>query len=302
MSRNPNFLVRESCPGCTSRNIRIVYVQELVSLIPDLLPRYESAVAAGDFEGIVYTIMQCQGCTLFFQRDIPTPAFFARLYARENTPENEAHKRRGALSEFARRASEAERLAVLSERPPHRLRILEVGSGWGLWAQMAAAYGFDVHAVDTQTGRLMGAARAGIHVHHSSEELPDESFDCLYSDQVLEHIADPRTALKTAVAKLARGGLARIAVPDASRALALLRSANGRPVKALWPFEHINGFTHRALEQLCRDAGLSIIPGLSIARTFISHVRLGRDLDYIQEACKSLVGQTCATTLYLRRD
>jgi hypothetical protein len=138
-------------------------------------------------------------------------------------------------------------------------------------------------------------------VHRSLDDLADGSFDCLYADQVLEHIADPAAALASVVAKLARGGLARVAVPDASRAIPLLRAAAGRPIKVLWPFEHINGFTHVSLVRMCERAGLTVLPGTRLAGRLLRRVRPGHGLDYLPEALKSLIGQRRSTTLYLTR-
>ncbi len=118
---------------------------------------------------------------------------------------------------------------------------------------------------------------------------------------MFEHIDEPLGALKEAAAKLRSGGLLRIAVPDATDALERLRASKSKPIDVLQPFQHINGFTHKALVRLCNEAGFELIPGRIISRKLLQQIRATRNLDYFQESLKNLWTQARSTTLYFQK-
>jgi SAM-dependent methyltransferase len=94
----------------------------------------------------------------------------------------------------------------------------------------------------------------------SVDALPDGHFDFVNSEQSFEHIPDPGRSMRTLAAAIRPGGVMRVSVPDAGRAMKRLSSPTWRAKKdAFHPLEHINCFSHAALERLGRDAGLSPI-------------------------------------------
>jgi hypothetical protein len=86
-------------------------------------------------------------------------------------------------------------------------RLLEIGAGEPLVAQMLAELGYDVTVVDPYDGSSGGPTEhdeyrriytdVKIHRARFSSDLPDlkkKSFDCIYSISVLEHISDQALA------------------------------------------------------------------------------------------------------------
>jgi hypothetical protein len=93
--------------------------------------------------------------------------------------------------------------AILGLCPPGS-RLLEIGAGEPLVAQMLAELGYEVTVVDPYDGSGGGPteydafrrvyADVKIHRKQFSSDLPDlerKSFDCIYSISVLEHISEP---------------------------------------------------------------------------------------------------------------
>ena len=103
-------------------------------------------------------------------------------------------------------------------------RVLEIGSGFGLFvlaarAAGAQAWGVEPEAPCCETARLIFAAAGAPNtplVRGAGEALPfaSESFDLVCSFQVLEHTADPARALAEALRITRPGGLLYIVVPN----------------------------------------------------------------------------------------
>jgi SAM-dependent methyltransferase len=109
-------------------------------------------------------------------------------------------------------------------------RVLDVGCGAGLFAQLAAARGCDVTGFDA-SGPLLAIARrrtpsASFHTG-DMESLPfaDESFDIVTGINSFQYAADPRRALGEARRVVKRGGEVFVAtwgLPEACEATTLL--------------------------------------------------------------------------------
>jgi SAM-dependent methyltransferase len=98
----------------------------------------------------------------------------------------------------------------------------------------------------------------------SWEELPEHRFDLVNTEQVFEHLPDPRNAITTLAASLNPGGLLKISVPRG-------RNSTRRIAKGDWsapkesshslnpvaPLEHLNCYSRTAVSQLAGHAGLA---------------------------------------------
>lgn len=180
--------------------------------------------------------------------------------------------------------------------------MLEFGAGWGFWSRMAKAYGYEVYGFDTSEPRATYARSQGVEYYTSLDEIADESFDFLFSDQVFEHITDPVDALRRVARALRPGGIARIAVPNASGAASLLKKSSGRPLKELRPLEHINGFTYTSLVRALDKVHLKPLTSLFIAKRLIPRVRPTQNAQYLQDALKFCYSQNHGTTIYFIKE
>ena len=110
----------------------------------------------------------------------------------------------------------------------HR-RILEIGSGYGQFIVEAFRRSADVYGCEPCLEGFYGETfdigktvleRSGIPSHRivnaCAEKLPfpDQSFDIVYSSNVLEHVANPATALAEAIRVLKPGGVLHMTVPN----------------------------------------------------------------------------------------
>lgn len=109
-------------------------------------------------------------------------------------------------------------------------RILEVGSGCGsLQAYGRAVHGLDLHGIEPASQDDFSTTMAVCHLlldhHHLPHDVvrnaageaiphPDDSFDIVYSSNVLEHVGDPAAVLAESIRVLKPGGVLCCVVPN----------------------------------------------------------------------------------------
>lgn len=108
-------------------------------------------------------------------------------------------------------------------------RVLEIGSGYGQFLVEAFTRSADVYGVEPSLEGFYGETyditqavleRSGVPVDRIinafAEKLPfpDQSFDVVYSSNVLEHVADPEAVIRESVRVLKPGGYLHMTVPN----------------------------------------------------------------------------------------
>jgi 2-polyprenyl-3-methyl-5-hydroxy-6-metoxy-1,4-benzoquinol methylase len=114
---------------------------------------------------------------------------------------------------------------ALIDIEPHD-RVLEIGCGDGHFLQHLKDHEItDVIGIDIDSSALNRALDNGHEVYQSNVESfeADKKFDVVCSFQVLEHVADPYTFLKSSLSLLRPGGTLIFAVPNSSGFLATVR-------------------------------------------------------------------------------
>ena len=111
-------------------------------------------------------------------------------------------------------------------------RFLAIGCGAGLELEIALELGFSVEGYDVnpETTREV-SQRIGVPVHSGNFgdlELPTESYDCLFLDQVLEHPKDPASYLRQILRLLKPDGVVYLGVPNLASLSARIKTLQGR--------------------------------------------------------------------------
>jgi SAM-dependent methyltransferase len=133
--------------------------------------------------------------------------------------------------------------------PPERAgRLLDFGSGTGTIARPLRDLGYDVACVEPDDAMRDSLASDGFETSPSLDGHPPESFDAVYSMNVLEHIDDDAGALASLRAVTRTRGRLALYVP----ALQSLFSAMDRKVG------HLRRYRRRPLERLVAAAGYHV--------------------------------------------
>jgi 2-polyprenyl-3-methyl-5-hydroxy-6-metoxy-1,4-benzoquinol methylase len=161
-------------------------------------------------------VMQCTGCGLVQQYPLPESRELHVYYSHHYRLDyKRVHKPR---PKHVHRAGVAalDRVGFLAREGIRSGRLTDVGAGGGEFVFVASQCGFDASGVEPNLG-YSAFARDAYDVEVSTAEvgsLEPGSADVVTMFHVLEHIADPRAALRSIWSALAPGGHLFIEVPN----------------------------------------------------------------------------------------
>jgi SAM-dependent methyltransferase len=198
-------------------------------------------------------IVRCRRCGFAQPAALPSlPRYFDRLYDQRWSDDWIAREHDAACKDriFERILSGLERRLA-----PERRRLLDVGAHAGRFIRLARARGWQADGLELNPKTAAYAASAsGGTVHRANLftfDAPEAAYDAVTMTDVLEHIPDPRAALRRVHQILAPAGWIAVKVPNGpaqrlkERVRALLRSGY-RPTIAD-NLVHVNHFGARAL-------------------------------------------------------
>jgi len=144
----------------------------------------------------------------------------------------------------------------LISRPPGRM--LEIGSGAGLFLKAFARQGWNVLGVEVNDDAAHFAReRLNLDVRSTYAEdldVPPSSFDVVAMMDVIEHVPNPAETIATARRFLKPGGLLLMQTPNLD---AFSRTALGEPWAVLSPAEHLYYFTEKTMTAMLQKAGFA---------------------------------------------
>lgn len=136
-------------------------------------------------------------------------------------------------------------------------RLLDVGCWTGSFLVAAEQRGWEAVGIEPSEWAAGEAKRRGLTVHQAELDdvpLTPGSFDAVVSCDVLEHLADPATALERLVALLRPGGVLYLTVPDAGSPFA---RTMGKRWWAIVPM-HLQYYTRGSMTHLLVKHGLEV--------------------------------------------
>ena len=147
---------------------------------------------------------------------------------------------------------------------PDRRRILDIGSGPGLFLLHGKERGWEAVGVEPSRQAAQHSKDLGLKI--VEEFLSEDTveilgrFDVVHMSQVLEHIPDPGEMVELSQKLLNPGGLICVVVPNDYNPFQLaLRKACGFDPWWIAPPHHINYFSHNSLSRLLVKNGFDIV-------------------------------------------
>lgn len=178
--------------------------------------------------------------------------------------ELDSDRRNYSLSDYQYLAEQVQFIIEHFGLAPSDLNVLDFGFGWGHWARMAMAYGCNVSGVELSNERMQHGQSVGIKIL-ALADLPAQKFHFINTEQVFEHLTEPRLVLDKLVQALSVDGVIKISVPNSKKSLKKLKrlkdfdALTSEHQLVLAPMEHVNSYTHDSLVQLGRSVGLKQI-------------------------------------------
>lgn len=276
------FIERNHCPVCHGRDLAELYRANYTDgPIPGFLDTYyrlsERGLTQGwqaRFAGARYILQGCGTCRAVSQKLAPDEEFAREIYDNWISGDTAYSPEKGQRSyspqpfkEHAHAIQEALFLTAFLLRHgarayPRDLKVLDFGAGWGDFAKAMRACGCEVHTFDLSPTRIEQHRRDGFTVV-GPEDIPGQGYAYINTEQVLEHVPEPRETVETLISGLGAKGVLKISVPYA-------RSAETGPVAIDWstgkynnaswmpfhPLEHLTYFRRPSLHTMMTQFGM----------------------------------------------
>jgi|GEM_PF-271961 len=263
LPRESALKTRACCPACLSSSLSVVYQEPYTGPgMQAYLARHYEGHASRTAEAGAYTLARCGHCGLVFQQQVPDDALLGEIY-NDWVPgtELEREHRNYSLDEYRYLAEQVQFIIQYFGLPPSEIDALDFGFGWAHWSKMAMGFGCNVWGVELSEERARHGRSVGLRVVGLAD-LPPRRFRFINTEQVFEHLTEPRQVLEKLRDALSGDGVIKISVPDAAAALkkisqgknfGALSAADQMPIA---PLEHINAFSHESLVAFGKELGL----------------------------------------------
>lgn len=258
--------MKDCCPICNSTENKIIGLSK-------------TNLISKRFVAQDYKIVQCFNCQLYY---VSPPISFnsdqwSELYNSEyfaNQSEWLVKKRKKELSE---RFDTAKKLI---ENKSNKLKYLDVGAGEGKGLLEAHSRGWEATGIDIVDNRLQEAKISDIQFIQSNllePVLPENYYDFIFVDSVVEHVLNPLEYLTKIKKLLNKGGIIYIAVPNENclfnsvRKLAFNLTGKNSLSEKIKPFDspyHVIGFNNHSLQYFFDKVGLKVLRKRNFGRKF----------------------------------
>lgn len=284
------FHSREGCPACGSAQPRTVHSSKFSEGAISVFLRAWYDIEPTILDAAPYELQRCPNCELVFQRHIGDPELMQELYTtwqahrmgvQEEDPDPELlspvyreHLRELNESLFAHEVMVASSFLGV---PLNRMKTLDYGMGSGLWVRIAVKLGCDSYGLELSEKIMAYVRRHGAKTV-TDQEIPDHKFHFVNTEQVFEHVPEPKELLKRLAASLHPGGVVKISVPSGERAGEIVSALNNgsyqgdyKTIMPVHPLEHINTYNRHSLAVMAKSAGLEQVrPSLLQSYSFLA--------------------------------
>ena len=232
-----------------------------------------------------FTVVRCKKCSLVYINPRPLEEGLRRYYPRDYYAYQPAPQKSGlpqrmkgrikamALEEYKtapghsipsprkllRRALSFPLQGRLQGLPDHLSggRVLDVGCGTGGYLRLLRELGWEVYGVEVDEVACAEAKKWELDIFHGQLEeagFPEDCFDLVRMNHVLEHLPRPLRSLKEAKRVLKEGGRLLIEVPNVASLSALLFGDRWYHLDVP---RHLFHFSPRTLRPLLEKAGFA---------------------------------------------
>ena len=257
---------RLNCPACLSDSLTTIYREPYrADSIQNYLKRHYEGRAGHAANHYTFALCACAGCGLVFQQQVPDDDMLGEIY-NGWVPQTELDRehRDYSLDEYRYLSEQVQFIIEHFGLRPSQLKVLDFGFGWAHFSKMAMGYGCDVSGAELSEERRAYGQSVGIKLVEL-ESLPPQKYRFINTEQVFEHLTDPRKVLAQLIESLTPDGLIKISVPDAGGALKKITRGVGfgdlapEEQMPIAPLEHINSFSASSLEAFGKSMGLKLV-------------------------------------------
>lgn len=233
-----------------------------------------------------FRISECKKCDHIFYDQTITNAQLSEMYELHTRSKKKPQSHPPHPSQSITRDRISDFIKSLTKNYDNLpMRILDFGSGTGLWAEICADLGHEVYAFEPHPSRSNASSKYSRISEWTS--ICKIKFDFIICNQVLEHLLTPAESLRRIRRVCHKDSILYTSVPNAR-----LKSIN--QTKETWPFDfkknhilapfqHLHGFSQKSFLRLHRETsfrpkidfyssftlrGARTIVGLTLGRLF----------------------------------
>jgi len=192
-----------------------------------------------------------------------------------------------------------------SKKPVDKIRLLDIGSGPGLFLKCAKDKGIQAIGIEpSKEAFKYSRKKHNVDVLNVTLENMDqtvEKYDIVHSSLVMEHILNPLEYIKKSKKMLKKGGLLCIIVPNDFNPIQTINVKLG--CKQWWvsPFEHLNYFNSKSLRGLVEKAGLQVVNEsvtfpidlfLLFNKNYLNNSTLGQECHFMRKSFEFNIEKT----------
>jgi len=211
-----------------------------------------------------FLFCRCLDCGHLYLRPRPTIAEIGRIYPANYATFTNRFGRPGSLFAKVKDRILVGRFDVLSARLPSSMRLLDIGCGDGrfLLALRKRFPAAELTGLDWFFGAAIAKELANANIKTiagtiETTPLPDEKFDVITMNQLIEHTWDARLVIDRCKRALTVGGLLAIETPNPDGWDRRLYKA-GAWGGYYWP-RHFNIFTRDHLTRIVTESGMEVV-------------------------------------------
>lgn len=176
-------------------------------------------------------------------------------------------------------ANERQEMLELITEPDKVKHAVDIGCGKGYFAQAlkkktdAEVWGVEIDKLSAKDAARKLDKVISSSVEDALEKLPDNYFDVIYCNDVLEHLYDPETVVKNLRKKLTKHGLLISSIPNVRYFHTFIALLRGREWEythdGVLDFTHLRFFTDKSILNMFKRAGYTIVSQKGINPTVI---------------------------------
>ena len=256
----------EFCPICEEQRYKVI-------------GRPKTNSISKNFIDTEFHVVQCLNCQLYYV--IPQINFssnqWADLYNSEYFAEQSAWLTKKRKKELSDRFDTAESFINKDHKT---IKFLDVGTGEGKSLIEGHARGWEVIGIDIVDNRIEEAKKNSIKFVKTDlldSTLPENYYDFIYVDSVLEHVLNPLAYLSKIKRLLSPGGIVYIGVPNEDclfndiRKILFRISGKINLSEKIKPFDnpyHVVGFNKNSLNFLFQKTDMKVRKMRNFGRKF----------------------------------
>ncbi len=203
-------------------------------------------------------LVKCKSCGLVYFNPRPTKEALIQYYNSElgyASCLRETKEPKSFPSDYFNRS-----LGTAAKLTGKKESLLDVGSGYGNFTLYAKSQGWkDLHGVELSVEAADFVRKKGISISTGTlrdANYPDEKFNLVNMDHVLEHVPDPSADLAEVARILKKGGITHVCVPNISSFSFFIQ-------RKRWVFKsfpnHLYYFSPSSLAKILSKVGLKVI-------------------------------------------